>query len=107
MTFFLFDRVANWRILFKQQLVCWKKPVFKQSLFLVNVEDLRDMVCNMMTLMHTVTIVRLFIYHIHCTQTLIFIIMRFIMVSVILWRSVLLVEENGGPGENHRPVTCH
>jgi hypothetical protein len=25
-------------------------------------------------------------------------------VSVISWRSVLLVEETGGPGENHRPV---
>ena len=26
---------------------------------------------------------------------------------VILWRSVLLVEETGGPGENHRPVASH
>ena len=25
-------------------------------------------------------------------------------ISVILWRSVLLVEETGGPGENHRPA---
>jgi hypothetical protein len=25
-------------------------------------------------------------------------------ISVILGRSVLLVEETGGPGENHRPV---
>jgi hypothetical protein len=25
-------------------------------------------------------------------------------ISVILWRSVLLLEEIGGPGENHRPV---
>ena len=24
--------------------------------------------------------------------------------SVLLWRSVLLVEETGVPGENHRPV---
>jgi hypothetical protein len=28
-------------------------------------------------------------------------------ISVILWRSVFLVEETGGPGENHRPVTSH
>jgi len=28
-------------------------------------------------------------------------------ISVILWRSVLLVEETGGPGENHRPTTSH
>ena len=28
-------------------------------------------------------------------------------ISVILWRSVLLVEEIGVPGENHRPVTSH
>ena len=28
-------------------------------------------------------------------------------ISVISWRSVLLVEETGGPGENHRPVTSH
>ena len=27
--------------------------------------------------------------------------------SVIPWRSVLLVEETGGPAENHRPVTSH
>ena len=26
-------------------------------------------------------------------------------ISAISWRSVLLVEETGGPGENHRPVT--
>ena len=25
-------------------------------------------------------------------------------ISVISWRSVLLVEETGGPGENHGPV---
>jgi hypothetical protein len=25
-------------------------------------------------------------------------------ISVISWRSVFLVAENGGPGENHRPV---
>jgi len=28
-------------------------------------------------------------------------------ISVILWRSVLLEEEKGGPGENHLPVTSH
>jgi hypothetical protein len=28
-------------------------------------------------------------------------------ISVILWPSVLLVEETGGPGEIHRPVTSH
>ncbi len=28
-------------------------------------------------------------------------------ISVILWRSVLLVEETGVPGENHRSVTSH
>jgi hypothetical protein len=28
-------------------------------------------------------------------------------ISVISWRSVLLVEETGGPGENHRPVARH
>jgi hypothetical protein len=28
-------------------------------------------------------------------------------VSVISWRSVLLVEETGGPGENHRSVASH
>jgi hypothetical protein len=26
-------------------------------------------------------------------------------ISVISWRSVLLVDETGVPGENHRPVT--
>ena len=28
-------------------------------------------------------------------------------ISVISWRSVLLVEETEVPGENHRPVACH
>ena len=28
-------------------------------------------------------------------------------ISVISLWSVLLVEENGAPGENHRPVACH
>jgi len=28
-------------------------------------------------------------------------------ISAILWRSVLLVEETGVPGENHRPVERH
>ena len=28
-------------------------------------------------------------------------------ISVISWQSVLLVEETGGEGENHRPVRSH
>jgi hypothetical protein len=28
-------------------------------------------------------------------------------ISVISWRSVLLVEETGVPGENNRPATSH
>jgi hypothetical protein len=28
-------------------------------------------------------------------------------ISVISWRSVLLEEETGGPGENHRSVASH
>ena len=28
-------------------------------------------------------------------------------ISVISWRSVLLVEETGLPGENHRPAASH
>ena len=28
-------------------------------------------------------------------------------ISVKSWLSVLLVEETGGPGENHRPVASH
>ena len=31
----------------------------------------------------------------------------FINISVISRRSVLLVEETGGPGENHQPVASH
>jgi hypothetical protein len=27
--------------------------------------------------------------------------------SALSWRSVLLVEENGVPEENHRPAACH
>jgi len=28
-------------------------------------------------------------------------------ISIISWRSVLLMEETGGPGENHRSVASH
>jgi hypothetical protein len=28
-------------------------------------------------------------------------------ISVISWRSVLLMEDTEGPGENHRPVASH
>jgi hypothetical protein len=28
-------------------------------------------------------------------------------ISVLLWRSVLLAEETGVPGENHRPAVSH
>jgi hypothetical protein len=28
-------------------------------------------------------------------------------ISAISWGSVILVEETGGPGENHRPVASH
>ena len=28
-------------------------------------------------------------------------------ISVISWQSILLVEETGVPGENHRPDTSH
>jgi len=28
-------------------------------------------------------------------------------ISVLSWRSVLLVEESGVPGENHGPATSH
>jgi hypothetical protein len=28
-------------------------------------------------------------------------------ISVISWRSILLVEETGVPGENHRPAAGH
>jgi hypothetical protein len=28
-------------------------------------------------------------------------------ISVISWQSVLLVEESGAPGENHRPAASH
>jgi hypothetical protein len=28
-------------------------------------------------------------------------------ISVISWRSLLLMEETGVPGENHRPATSH
>ena len=33
--------------------------------------------------------------------------MVFNNISVISWRSILLVEETRVPGENHRPVTSH
>jgi hypothetical protein len=35
------------------------------------------------------------------------VIVTFNYISVISWQSVLLVEETGVPGENHRPATNH
>jgi hypothetical protein len=34
-------------------------------------------------------------------------IVTFSNTSIISWRSVLLMEETGVPGENHRPVASH
>ena len=34
-------------------------------------------------------------------------VMVFNNISVLSWRSVLLVEETGVPGENHQPVVSH
>ena len=31
----------------------------------------------------------------------------FNIISIISWRSVLLVEETGTPGEKHQPAACH
>jgi hypothetical protein len=34
-------------------------------------------------------------------------IANFNNISVLSWRSVLLVQETGVPGENHRPIASH
>jgi hypothetical protein len=44
--------------------------------------------------------VYLFVYLMVCNTT-------FNNISVTSWRSVLLVEKTGGPGEHHRPVVSH
>jgi hypothetical protein len=44
---------------------------------------------------------------IHCFACLMVLYASFSHISAISWRSVLLVEENGVPGENHRPVASH
>ena len=41
------------------------------------------------------------------TDVYLFVYATFNNISVISWRSVLLVEETGVPGENHRPVESH
>jgi hypothetical protein len=41
------------------------------------------------------------------SQKFVSIILTFYNISDISWRSVLLVEETGVPGENHRPVANH
>jgi hypothetical protein len=47
------------------------------------------------------------IYKTPPNQMVLFIVFNatFNNISVIWWWSVLLVEETGGPGENHQPVT--
>ena len=50
-------------------------------------------------------------YHLFLMQrfkyTFIFMVLNVNSISVTSWWSVLLVEETGGPGENHRPIACH
>jgi hypothetical protein len=31
----------------------------------------------------------------------------YMSISVVSWRSIVLVEETGGPGKNHRPAASH
>ena len=52
--------------------------------------------------------------HVLCSLHVLDILLIFLMfhvtfniISVISWRSVLLVEESGVPGENHRPAASH
>ena len=45
--------------------------------------------------------------HSKCWFYLVMVNTAFNNISVIFWWSVLLVEETGVPGENHRPVTSH
>jgi glutathione S-transferase len=48
-------------------------------------------------------------YHISIADFLIYKVFNttFNNISAISWQSVLLVEETGGPGENHRPFASH
>jgi hypothetical protein len=49
-------------------------------------------------------------FHIYLKKRLVWFMVfnaTFNNISVISWRSVLLVEETGVPGENHRPVASH
>jgi len=48
----------------------------------------------------------IFILHINITGVMVLNV-TFNNITVISWQSVLLVEENGVQGENHRPVTSH
>ena len=48
-----------------------------------------------------------FVHEIKCVCLFMVFNVTFNYISVISWRSVLLVEETGGPGENHRPATSH
>jgi len=50
--------------------------------------------------------------HVECLVMFMFVCLfvfnaTFNNISVISWRSVLLVEETGGPGENQRPAASH
>ena len=47
------------------------------------------------------------VFHIAFFVCLIVFNATFNNISVISWRTVLLVEETGGLGENHRPVASH
>ena len=58
---------------------------------------------------HCQVMVRIMLIVIHSKNWFRFLMFNatFNNISIISWRLVLLVEEIGGPGENHRPVTSY
>jgi hypothetical protein len=63
----------------------------------------------MVVIVHQVVTLRVDLYSTYSTYMVWFMVLNttFNNISVISWRSVLLVEGTGAPRENHRPVAGH
>ena len=68
---------------------------------------IKQILCSLVLLKSAVNVKSLWSEILHLMIRFLFVCLfdaTFNNISVISWQSVLLVEETGGPGENHRPV---
>ena len=101
-----YNRKCIWireNVIFQNYVFIHKQLIMRPALFIVTLKTLLQIVvawrqsCINWNLNYPVRVmVRVVVFN-----------ATFNNISVISWRSILLVEETGVPGENHRPVASH